>query len=274
MCTVTVTRRENRVLVTMNRDERRLRTPELPPRFVTEPNGVTWVAPSDGESGGTWMGANDRGIIACLLNGNGNTTSSIGAGFASRGEIIPSIMSGSTPIESAARASRALGSAMYQPFTLLLLNVHRGAPLVLETGNALTSATHHQAWLMLSSSSWQPTDVLPWRRQQFDHWINEGTRFHGHIPAFHLFSPSGDESYAPLMSRTMSETLSISQIETGPHGIDFRYWHGGANSLRNPGNPRSLHLAFRKADQCLSESDRVTSPRHRFAPTITTEARA
>lgn len=67
MCTVTVHRSANRLLVTMNRDEARDRAPEVPPAI--HHNDVNWLAPSDSARGGTWIGVNDRGVVACLLNG-------------------------------------------------------------------------------------------------------------------------------------------------------------------------------------------------------------
>lgn len=50
-----------------NRDERRARSRGLPPRRHTRA-GVTFLAPSDPDGGGTWIGVNDSGLTMCLLN--------------------------------------------------------------------------------------------------------------------------------------------------------------------------------------------------------------
>jgi uncharacterized protein with NRDE domain len=73
MCTVTVLRSPERLLLTMNRDERRTRGEELAPRKAGGGSSPAWIGPADGAKGGTWFGANDRGIMACLLNATAGT---------------------------------------------------------------------------------------------------------------------------------------------------------------------------------------------------------
>ncbi|NIP92410.1 MAG: hypothetical protein GWO24_02620, partial [Akkermansiaceae bacterium] len=53
--------------VFFNRDEKRTRSIADPPR-VHERDGVRFLAPLDPDGGGTWMLANDRGLLVCLLN--------------------------------------------------------------------------------------------------------------------------------------------------------------------------------------------------------------
>jgi hypothetical protein len=50
-----------------NRDEQRTRAAALPPRVV-ELDGVRAVMPLDGQDHGTWIAANEFGLVVCLLN--------------------------------------------------------------------------------------------------------------------------------------------------------------------------------------------------------------
>jgi hypothetical protein len=50
-----------------NRDEQRTRAAALPPRVV-ERDGVRAVMPLDGQDHGTWIAANEFGLVVCLLN--------------------------------------------------------------------------------------------------------------------------------------------------------------------------------------------------------------
>src|SRR5262245_8061057 len=50
-----------------NRDERRTRGPGLPPGMM-EGDGVRFLAPTDADAGGTWIGVNQFGLTVGLLN--------------------------------------------------------------------------------------------------------------------------------------------------------------------------------------------------------------
>lgn len=51
-----------------NRDELNTRALELPPEERRTADGVTWLAPTDPDSGGTWLMANAHGVTCALLN--------------------------------------------------------------------------------------------------------------------------------------------------------------------------------------------------------------
>jgi uncharacterized protein with NRDE domain len=68
MCTVTFIPLPDRVFITHNRDEKKARTRALPPA-TSRVNGYTLLFPKDGQAGGTWIGVNENGNTAVLLNG-------------------------------------------------------------------------------------------------------------------------------------------------------------------------------------------------------------
>jgi len=66
MCTVTFIARRNGYALGMNRDERLMRVPGLPPR-LRRINGRRALFPSE-PNGGTWIGVNDAGATFALIN--------------------------------------------------------------------------------------------------------------------------------------------------------------------------------------------------------------
>ena len=67
MCTASWIVRDHGFELFFNRDEARSRMPALPPeRFETE--GTRYLAPTDADAGGTWLGVNEHGLAVGLLN--------------------------------------------------------------------------------------------------------------------------------------------------------------------------------------------------------------
>jgi hypothetical protein len=68
MCTVAfVPTRTGDYLLGHNRDERNTRARALPPK-LRERDGLAFLAPTDPDGGGTWIGVNAAGVTLCLLN--------------------------------------------------------------------------------------------------------------------------------------------------------------------------------------------------------------
>lgn len=121
MCTVTLLRRPEHpwpLILGANRDENRGR-PWLPPARHW-PERADVVAGLDELAGGTWLGLNDYGVVACVLNRPG--TLGPADDKRSRGEL---------PLEAldhaeagvAAEALADLDPAAYRPFNMLIADV-------------------------------------------------------------------------------------------------------------------------------------------------------
>ena len=68
MCTLTWWRGGNGAFeVYFNRDEKKTRSVAVPPG-VHEVRGVRFLAPVDPDGRGTWIVANEQGLVVCLLN--------------------------------------------------------------------------------------------------------------------------------------------------------------------------------------------------------------
>lgn len=250
MCTLTILRDSERVLVTMNRDERRDRAPEGPPKIAVDPStGVAWVGPRDGNAGGTWMGMNEFGVVACLLNryGADEAADRPAAPRPSRGGIVARILGIGGWGEVVQSLAEAFDPAPYDGFRLVLASADEDPRVVDWSGDGdLATEVHPEPSFFLTSSSWRQDVVLPWRRERFDEWMAGGSRMEGRIPGIHLLRPEGMDSWAPLMSRELSATRSITQAELGRrgHGLRLRWWpvEQGGRTAKEPEGEAALAL--------------------------------
>jgi len=112
-----------------NRDESRQRPPALPPIRARFGEHMA-IMPVDQSSGGTWIAVNDAGLCATLLNWNrqrsakwedglGGQPVPDGVSPASRGEVIPHLLSAGSVAEAAAMLE-AWDMPRFMPFRLVL----------------------------------------------------------------------------------------------------------------------------------------------------------
>ncbi|MBL8763422.1 MAG: NRDE family protein [Phycisphaerae bacterium] len=130
MCTVSVIRRSGGsrgvgagIRLVVNRDEQRSRAEALPPRWFAcggdgPERAFRAIAPIDPNGGGTWVAANDRGLVLCVLNLNGP---GLIQGSESRGGVIPKLI-GAADTRAAMAAWSELDLTRIGPFRLLMID--------------------------------------------------------------------------------------------------------------------------------------------------------
>ena len=227
MCTVTLYRSTDRLLVTMNRDERRNRSEELPPRRAGGQGEARWIGPADGETGGSWFGAIDRGMVACLLNAYApGDLELVSSGDApSRGGIIPELLV-RTPEKATHWLTSDLDPTVFPSFTLLLATIQSVDVYSWRLDTGVARTTLEGGWTMVTSSWWRAADVVRWRRERFAKWCDDGARMEHGVPAFNLLEVVDRREWSPMMTRSFSITRSLSQAELAPGRPDVhvRYW--------------------------------------------------
>jgi hypothetical protein len=122
MCTVVLLRRPGSpwpLLLAANRDELRSRPWRPPGRHW--PDRPEVVAGLDEQAGGSWLGINDHGLVATVLNRVG--TLGPETGKRSRGELVLEALD-HTDARAAAAALADLEPAAYRPFNLLVADQH------------------------------------------------------------------------------------------------------------------------------------------------------
>ncbi len=219
MCTVTVRLGEGPLLVTMNRDERVERAPEIPPsRREAERGGPSWIAPTDGQAGGTWIGANDRGVVACLLNAYlpGDPVELPPPGTPSRGQIIPRML---------ADPGAGLDPEPYPSFLLVVATPARGE-ILRWTRKSLRREPLARGWNLITSSGLEPEEVALWRADRFEAWRRDGEPMPEGVPSYHLLDDPAKREWSPWMTRTWSATRSLTQVrcDTAARAVTLRWW--------------------------------------------------
>lgn len=250
MCTVTVFREQGRLLLTMNRDERWTRAPERPPALQPAAGGGrAWVAPADGERGGTWIGANDDGVVACLLNAYApGDLDLIGRpGVPSRGEIIPGLLARGRG-EVGRFLEEELDPTRYPSFTLVVATPEGARALCWTLDRGFAHDALGEGWSLITSSWWRAEEVVAWRQKRFAEWLAAGAPFAGPLPAYNLLEEAGAREQSPFMTRSFSGTRSVTQVELGPGraAAAVRYWARPGEGAIDPQRPTAeLELAQR-----------------------------
>jgi len=124
MCTATWLFDDDGYELFFNRDELRTRPPAHPPRLA-EAAGVRYLAPEDGEAGGSWIAVNEHGFSVCLLNLYHARISTAqarpdGSPFTSRGRLVLDLASCGS-IRDFLRTLGTMDLSAWRPFTLLAL---------------------------------------------------------------------------------------------------------------------------------------------------------
>ena len=206
-----------------NRDERDTRQPEQAPRFGETPAGVRYLAPLDGDHGGTWLLLNSHGLSVAILNFYPRGV--LEAGRFSRGTI-PLHCAACRGVGEIATALRALAIKDYAPFHLVAVDAQGGAVHFRWDARALHESP---AAAFLTSSSFEPERVQDVRRARFAAWPGRAPedllRFHHqHDPA------AGAESVC--MRRPDACTRSVCTIRVRSGGSELQYqpveWSGAA----------------------------------------------
>jgi hypothetical protein len=118
MCTVVLLRRPGSrwpLLLAANRDELRSRPWRAPGRHWPDRREV--VGGRDQQAGGSWLGINDHGLVAAVLNRVGTLGAELGK--RSRGELVLEALD-HTDAMAAAAALADLDPAAYRPFNLIV----------------------------------------------------------------------------------------------------------------------------------------------------------
>lgn len=216
MCTLTIHREADRLLVTMNRDEQRSRPQEAPPFYWKEQN---LFAPQDTKGSGTWAAISDKGIIACLLNGYRSQDQGLDIKI-SRGDIIPFILNQENPFE----AAENIDAKNYASFVLYVISQEIAFEYSWDGKSFNISELDKVDWLFFTSSSYLQSDVKTCRYQDFQNWEQQGALFKDMLPTIHVSQNHENRAFNTLMSRDDACTKSITQFEVSNNKKTVRYW--------------------------------------------------
>jgi hypothetical protein len=219
--------------IVFNRDEEH----DRPPATTVdrrEHSGVTMLMPIDPTSGGSWIGINSAGLIACLLNRREQGGPGPAAGSPSRGSIVPRLLAELTLDAALAEVAVVLAEP-FPPFRVLLV---QGENMTLvEGGVSATRGTPRRDLeilplaqpLMLTSSGLGDGLVERARRPVFERLLATDGATAEVQDRFHAQRDPRESHLAVMMSREDARTVSRTTLTIGPTEAELRYESFGMN---------------------------------------------
>ncbi len=222
MCTVSWAHQNDGFDLMCNRDELRTRSQASAPA-VSELRGVRFIAPSDGDHGGTWIGVNQFGVALCLLNRYGDQPNGLARSYTSRGLLVKSLIDAASRIEAQNRVA-GIDLRQFQPFTLAVFEPGENCLLIEWTGREMETRGGERA-MPLISSSFDPSGARDARASLFENLVRVwGGRVDARLLMnFHKSHAPARGPYSPCMHRTDARTVSFSYIKVAADSIRFFY---------------------------------------------------
>lgn len=226
MCTATWIRTSEGYELFFNRDELRTRAPAAPPS-VREDRGIRFLAPTDGDAGGTWLGVNERGVAIGLANGALSARDEEpGRTFRSRGLLVLDLLS-SAGVEEAGERLRAAVGAAYRAFELFAIEPRGAAGLWRFDGRTIARLEVEGEGALLFSSSRDAARARAEREGLLDRLVRERGRLDAELlAAFHASHEPERGAWSPCMHREDASTVSESRIRVGRDEVSFTYLPG------------------------------------------------
>lgn len=228
MCTVTIVPvsggTDPHIRIACNRDESRARPIATSP-VTRELRGTRAIMPIDPVSNGTWIGVNEIGIAAVLLNVNlgDGRSSRLSGNRMSRGEIVPGVL-GAGSIADAWRSMLSIDARRYPPFRLIMLSTSTIAQAYSDGRSlcVLRRATSRLP-MMFTSSGLGDSVVEPPRRALFGQMFARDGDVVGQQTSFHCHSWPNLRHLSVCMERPEARTVSHTVIDLRADSAELTY---------------------------------------------------
>lgn len=217
MCTLTWRAAADGYDLFFNRDELDTRAPETPP-VIARLNGVDYLAPHDGERGGTWIFVNAYGLCGALLNDYFSTWRPPSPIY-SRG-LLALTCASATNLASLERILAAADLGHTGAFHFFAANPHEPPRLWHWDGNTLDEIPCRADAAMLTSSSFRPAEVAAARQERYA-LLTE--RSPATLTAYHHQHDKTAGAFSVLMRRPNARTRSITQVTVDARRCAMRY---------------------------------------------------
>jgi hypothetical protein len=198
VCTVIVLIRPDQILLAANRDERVDRPWDSPAAWWPDRPGI--IAGRDRTGGGTWMGINQHGVVATVLNRPGTLGPAIGK--RSRGDL-PLMALEHTTAKGATDALTNLDATLWRGFNMVLAD-RTGAWFIGGVGYGNPRATPLPPGVSMVTA-YDPNDL-------------DSPRTAHHLPRFQAAEPTWDAWRALLSDQGGDPTEQINVTPRGGFG--------------------------------------------------------
>jgi hypothetical protein len=235
MCTISIVTYAGGLRLMSNRDERLDRAIAREPRVVALRERLA-AMPCDPAGGGSWIGVNNAGLMAAVLNRYQMPVRGSGAGSTSRGALVPAALACDS-IEGALAALRGLDAARFPPFRLVLAQAGAIALVAGDTRETTCAVSRLSGPCMFTASSLGDFLVDGPRRRLFD-WLmtDPAAQLRGQA-LFHRHQWIDKREISVVMRRADAATVSRTTVDVGSRGIVLEY-----ESLEPRRRPRRFEL--------------------------------
>jgi hypothetical protein len=223
MCTLTWTAARRGYELFFNRDELNSRAAETPPE-LGRCEGVAYIAPRDGQSGGTWILANEFGLTVCLLNDYGAAWRPVlNQSRVSRGAIVRACAAATTHDE-VVDAVQAQPLAATPAFQLVAFSPEEGPLFLHWRGAQLVRCETAVCAPPISSSSYATEEVIARRIGQFSASVRSPRNAEpAELAAFHRQHAPSSGAHSVLMRRDDASTRSIIHVTVAERSVRLDY---------------------------------------------------
>lgn len=249
MCTVSLIAIAGGIRLACNRDEQRARAvASLPQAHLLGRRQA--VFPVDPQGGGTWIGVNDAGLAATLLNHHPPAAS--GASFVgrvTRGRIVPSILATDT-FDGALAVTEALRASDFRPFRLVVVAGRAVAELTSDGATLRITHLRLERPMLWTSSSLGDALVEGPRRALFEHIVgSDPDDWPARQLTFHRHQWPDRPHLSVRMARADALTVSFSLVDVGAERAELAYepYHQTADSPSRVPARLTLALARERA---------------------------
>lgn len=228
MCTVSAIRyvdsrtKRPTLQVMCNRDEQISRPRAEPPSRRRLGDLQAWM-PTDPQSGGTWIGVNEAGLVVVLLNVNNAASPPSHRNYRSRGDIVPRLLSANN-FESAVLLASRLNLDEYPAFRAWILNLSKSICLQ-STGGQVREVTPFgvRAASMLTSSGLGDALVAGPRTKLFQKLVCDETPTPEKQRRFHQHQWPTRGEISVKMNREGARTVSMTTVNVDSRYSQIRY---------------------------------------------------
>ena len=223
MCTISVipADRVRGLRLMMNRDERRTRMAAWPPR-ASILHGVGVCAPTDPEALGTWVAAADTGLAWAVMNIHPPAGLMPRATTASRGDIIPALVS-AADLDEAAAGFRSLPLASCPPFRLIVASAQELAVLEWDGRHRRTRCERLTQPRLFASSSLGDALVEEPRQALFETLLARESDAWRAQDRLHVHAWPDRRHLSVLMSRPTACTVSRTAVVVDDCRVEMSY---------------------------------------------------
>jgi hypothetical protein len=225
MCTVSWLRQAEGYELLCNRDERHTRKAASGPR-ISKRNEISYIAPVDGDHGGSWIGVNEFGLTLCLLNRYSDPAREPSQRYPSRGLLLTDLLDRSQNHLVPVRI-KDFQLDRFRPFSMLALSSDEPAILINWTGRDCIVENNAEAQMPLTSSSLSNPTPIETRRNHFQEMTRERERVDAELlHQFHTSHVPERGPYSVCMHRDDAATVSLSGVTVTGDSIGFIYQPG------------------------------------------------